>query len=73
MKVITRKVFSYCNDIPEELQDRFEENACDIYIGYIANSKEWLEKEEYDEDLLANLLIELGAEEGEEVLIHMDW
>jgi len=74
MKTITRKVFSYCDDFDEELQDLLQEDrSCDVYIDYIAYTKEWLEENEYEEDLIANRLIELGAENGEEVLIHLDW
>lgn len=72
----TFKIFSYCTDFKgEELcQDKLaERGGCDTYIDYTAHSKEWLEENNYSEDGIANKLIELGANEGEKVLIHLDW
>lgn len=74
MRVITRKVFSYCDDFDEDLQDILQEGkSYDVYINYTAYTKEWLEENGYDEDLISIRLIELGARNEEEVLIHLDW
>lgn len=74
MKVITKKVFSYCDDFTDEEKDLFSEGfSCDVYIDYTAYTKEWLEENGYENDLISNKLIELGCENEEKVLIHLDW
>lgn len=56
------------------MQDILQEGkSCDVYIDYTAYTKEWLEENGYDEDLISIRLIELGAKNEEEVLIHLDW
>ena len=76
MKVITKKLFSLCDDFGEheELYDKLSEGTgCDCYIDYMAFSKEYFETSEFDEDLVSIRLFELGAEEEESVLIHIDY
>ena len=79
MKTITKKVFSLCEDFnPDEgfeemYEDLSAENSCDVYIDYTAMTKESEEKGGYSNDPIANRLVELGAEDGEEVLIHIDY
>lgn len=75
MDIITRKVFSYCEDIPEQLQEKFEEYTCDVYVEKEAIARETQLKPDYkySYDELAALLVELGAEDGETVLIHIDY
>lgn len=61
-------------DFEYDLQDILQKDrSCDTYIDYTAYTKEWLEENGYDEDLISIRLIELGAENEEEVLIHLDW
>lgn len=76
MKTITRKVFSLCSDFKDR-EDLYNElskySSCDTYIDYIANTKETLESQGYSNDEVANKLVELGAKDGEEVLIHIDY
>jgi len=74
MKIITRKVFSACNDFNEEDYDEIcQYSGPNCYIPWTANSKEWFEKSEYDLDSVAIRLFELGAEENEEILIEIDY
>lgn len=79
MKIIEKiKIFSLCDDFSqnehEEMYDSLSaERGCDCYITYTANSVEKLEKKGYGDDPIANRLIELGAEEDEEVFIHIDY
>lgn len=79
METITKKVFSLCDDFnPDEgFEEMYDEISAETghgcYIDYTANSKEFFETSEYDKDLIAIRLIELGAEEGEEVLISIDY
>lgn len=74
MKVITRKVFSVCDDFSEELaEDITCERGPDCYIEYTANSREYFENSKYDVDEIAIRLFELGAEENEKVLIEIDY
>lgn len=75
MEIKTFKIFSLCDDFPEdELYEQLSEhNNSDSYIDYTAMSKEKQVELDYGEDKVANKLIELGAEEGEEVLIHLDY
>lgn len=79
MEVKTIKIFSLCKDFNPDngFKDMYEklsnENACDVYIEYNAYTKETLKKEGYDNDLIANRLVELGAEDKELVFIHMDY
>ena len=73
-KVLVTKVFSYCNDFNEEEQEILQENqGYDCYIEYQAFSKKYLENQGYDNDIIANKLIELGCLNEEKVLIHLDW
>ena len=77
MEIKTFKVFSYCTDFEgeDDIQDKLSEfGGYDTYVRYTARSKEWLIQHNYAyEDTIENKLIELGAEDGEEVLIHLDW
>jgi len=73
MKTKTIKVFSYCEDFTEEEQELFQEASNDVYIEYTAYTKEWLEENGYENDIISNKLIELGCENNEKVLIHFDW
>jgi len=79
MKTLNIKVFSLCNDFNpdegfEEMYNELSEyNDCNVYIPYRAYTKETLEKEGYQNDLISNRLVELGAIDGEEVLIHIDY
>lgn len=78
MVIKTFKIFSYCNDFDEkedeELLDELSSGAsCDSYITRTAYTLESLNRAGYADDPLARKLVELGAEDGEEVLIHLDW
>ena len=77
MEIKTFKVFSYCTDFEgeDDIQDKLSEfGEYDTYVRYTAHSKEWLIRHNYSyEDTIENKLIELGAHEGETVLIHLDW
>lgn len=75
MKVFENiKVFSVCEDFTDEMYNRLTEQVSpDSYIDYTANSKEELEKQGYSNDEVANHLITLGCEEGEKVLIEIDY
>ena len=74
MKTITRKVFSVCDDFPEELYDSItQESSPDCFKEYTANSKEELEKQGFSNDKIANHLISLGCEENEVVLVEIDY
>tara|TARA_R110000744_G_scaffold242781_1_gene359841 strand:+ start:3023 stop:3262 length:240 start_codon:yes stop_codon:yes gene_type:complete len=79
MKIITRKVFSLCEDFnPDKgFQDMYdslsEEVSSDVYIDCTAMTKETEVKGGYENDPVCNRLIELGAEDEEEVLIHIDY
>ena len=74
MEVITRKVFSACNDFNEEDYEIItQEVGPNCYIPWIANSKEFFDTSMYSIDLVAIRLFELGAEENEEVLIDIDY
>jgi len=79
MEIITRKVFSLCEDFnPDEgFQEMYDElskyNTCDSYITYTANTTETLKEKDFDEDLIANRLVELGADDGEVVFIYIDY
>lgn len=75
MKTITRKVFSLCDDFEDEdmYQKLSDERGCDCYIDYTANTEETLREQGYDNDIIANHLIVLGAEDNEQVLIHIDY
>lgn len=66
MEIQTFKIFSYCSDLTEKQQEYFEEYPCDIYITYTV-------VEEDDELGINSTLTSLGAEVGEEVLIHIDY
>ena len=67
MEIKTFRVFSYCDDFDERSQEMLAEyGSSDIYISWTAYS-------DGSEGWLANKLIELGAEENETVLIHLDW
>lgn len=76
MEVKTYKIFSLCNDFGED-EDLYEqlsaEVGCDTYITYPASSRESLISKGYDEDPVSIRLVELGADDGEEVLIHIDY
>ncbi len=73
MKTISLKVFSLCNDLSEFHEELSSERSCDVYIDYTANSEKFLEEEGFDNDEVANKLINLGCEENEKVLIHIDY
>ena len=74
MKVITIKVFSYCGDFTEEEQNIIvKDRGYDCYVDWIANSKEYLEESGYDNDIVANRLMQMGCRENEEVLINIDY
>jgi len=75
MKTITRKVFSYCVDFTDEEQSILldETSSCGVYIEYTANTKGYLELQGFENDIIANKLIELGCKENEDVLINMDY
>lgn len=74
MKTITIKVFSLCDDFDEDLAEKISEYGTnDSYIMRTAYTKEYLSEKGFSQNLVANRLIELGAENGEEVLIHLDW
>lgn len=66
MLVKTYKIFSYCDDFTEEEQKLLEEYPCDVFVEYVANSNKTLNS-------IADKLVKLGAEEGEKVLIHIDY
>tara|TARA_R100001377_G_scaffold85310_1_gene71529 strand:+ start:53265 stop:53495 length:231 start_codon:yes stop_codon:yes gene_type:complete len=76
MVVIRTKVFSISEDFREE-EDLIDyitlERGTDCYVDYTANSKEGLAKGGFGNDPVANKLIELGCEEDEKVLIHIDY
>lgn len=61
MKIITIKVFSLCEDFSEEpfYEQLSEDNGCNCYITYTANSKEFLESKGFTNDEVANKLISL--------------
>jgi hypothetical protein len=68
MKIKTFKIFSYCDDFKgeDDMQETLSEyGECDTYIEYRASKEE--------DNSIGNLLVELGADEGEMVLIHLDW
>lgn len=79
MKTITKKVFSLCEDFNpdegfQEMYDHLsEETSCDVYIDYTAMTKETQEKNGFSCDNIALRLIELGAKDNEQVLIHIDY
>jgi hypothetical protein len=79
MVQITRKVYSLCSDFnPDEgygaLYDILSKSTdCDCYIEYTAFTKETLVASGYGEDLVANRLIDLGADDNEIVFIHIDY
>ena len=74
MKEITRKVFSLCQDFDEKMARQIsDEITCDVYIDWTANTEETLRKEGYDVDPVAVKLVELGAADGEKILIHVDY
>lgn len=68
MEIKTFKVFSYCDDFTEEddMQGALSDYGVnDSYITYVATKEEC--------DPIGNHLVYLGANHGEEVLIHLDW
>jgi len=74
MKVITRKIFSYCDDFTEDEQNILQEYGNnDTHIDYTAYTEEWLKENGYELDPISIKLIELGCENEEKVLIHLDW
>ena len=67
-----------CNDFdqdkyPNMYDELSEYNTCDSFIEYQANSAKHLKENNYDPDPIANRLVELGADENETVLIHIDY
>lgn len=76
MKTITRKVFSLSSDFTEEQSNEIVDmcgGGQDIYTEYTANSEKVLKAKSYENDSIANRLIELGCEEDEKILIHIDY
>lgn len=78
MKQVNIKIFSLCEDFSQEThEDMYDElsayTSTDSYIEYTANTRETLESEGCDNDPIANRLNELGADDGEKVLIHIDY
>ena len=79
MKQLNIKCFSLCSDFNpddghETLFNQLSKHvSCDVYIEYTAHTAKWEEDNGYDNDLVSNRLIDLGAEEGEDVLIHIDY
>lgn len=78
MKVVTYKVFSLCEDFdqdiyPEMYEELSQYNSSDTFVEYTAYSAKYLKENNYDPDLIANRLFELGAGENETVLIHIDY
>lgn len=60
------------NEIPSDLlKDIYEDHLPDVFIKYYANTKETLEEEGFENDLLSNYLVTLGCEDGEEILIYL--
>ena len=81
MEIVTKKIFSLCEDFnPEEsgeVEEMYDtlssETGCDVYIDYTAMTLETQEGHGYSRDDIAIRLVTLGAEDGEEVLIHIDY
>lgn len=77
----TYKIFSLCDDFnpdeSSEMEDMYgtlsQEATCDTYIEYQAMTKESELAGGYSNDPIANRLVELGADDGEIVLIHIDY
>lgn len=67
MEIKTFKIFSYCDDFEDDnMQETLSEcGSSDSYISYTATKEEC--------DSIGNHLVYLGANHGEEVLIHLDW
>jgi len=62
VSIICTKVFSYCNDFNEEEQEILQDNqGYDCYIEYQAFTENYLKSSGYDNDIIANKLIELGC------------
>lgn len=70
----TYKIFSLCDDFDYDMYDKLSQyTTCDTFIEYTANTKESLTFAGYDDDPISNRLVELGANDGEVVLIHIDY
>lgn len=68
MEIKTFKVFSYCDDFEgeDDMQDTLSEyGSSNSYVSYTATKEEC--------NSIGNHLVYLGANHGEEVLIHLDW
>ena len=70
----TYKIFSLCNDFQQDgmYEELSKEQGCDVYITYRAMTVETNLKLG-GIDNVSNYLIELGADDLEEVLIHIDY
>ena len=53
--------------------DLSSENSCDVYINYTAMTTKLEVKKGYSNDPVSNRLVTLGANDGEKVLIHIDY
>lgn len=74
MRTITIKVFELCSDFDDDMIEEMSEYGTnDSYIMKTAYTKQYLQNKGFSEDLVANRLIDLGCNNGEEVLIHLDW
>lgn len=79
MEIKTIKIFSLCKDFnPDEgfeemYDDLSEDSNCDSYIEYTAYTAQTLVDKGYVRDAIANRLVELGANDGEKVFIHLDY
>ncbi len=76
MKTKTYKIFSYCEDFAEypKVQTKLSQGrGYDCFILYTAYTLQSLKTKEHENDPISNLLVKLGADDGEEVLIHLDW
>lgn len=74
MIVKTIKIFSLCSDFEGSQYDSLSEyTTCDSYITYTAMTEETAKRKGYDSDPISMRLVELGALNGEEVFIHIDY
>jgi hypothetical protein len=70
----TWKVFSLTGDFPPELVKILRKKGGEnTYVEYVAMTKETEEKDGWDSDPISHLLILLGAEDEELVLINLDY
>lgn len=70
----TYKIFSYRNDFTEAEQKLLgEDNNYDSFIEYTAMTLATQFSKSYGEDMIADKLVKLGADDMEMVLIHLDW